>query len=872
MLISSTQIPNKSKVSLENGIVRLNLTLNDYPKATIVQYVPSGTGFPAAGNLRAIGPFEMECENVSIKTLPPIQGKSICVDEVTYEYIHSGRRLMETSFNVKKLVDAVKGTASQKDNDYYYVMFSSVQGWVRDEYGIKCACTIPDFKVKLPRNPSTDESMTLREVADPVMELRQEIYKYNFDSVSNTSLGAGSYPSNPASDVTIAKGASDFYKNTILTWSKSTPKELKAIQNIKLIRLKNDDYILYEGDFNPHIAPPADDIPKDLSPVIDIGGITKEFKITLYEFGQPSREISGSFGYAHAALELIDDPEKPNTETEAFLSAINGDASGSGNALQEIATSLISSRLGYPSLNASDTMIWRLISIKDKQYKYEKLDINVSTYARTKDGSVINFEIPDNLRPILNPNIEVLAEEITTGWELRRFQPEDPQKWTQGSVSAWLKLKAAIEAGAEISGEDKAIYNYLIYKAKCNLEQYLWRKVPIWERVVYSIEPYAEYYKDSQSVEWNIEYVQKNQLPQYANTNDTSEIAILYPDPDWVPGLFISARNRYSSSIGAMGNPNFNPFQKSYYEINPTTIFTGNETIEYTQYCIMPSDNTLSTVSSMYNRFVDLNGLADAVAEGSGLEGTVYKKHSWMTVNDYGLKTTPLTSVSTVSGSFPSESRSKLDRYTQYTSIKTVSDNSFKSQLINSNFSINEGRPPEAVTRKPFYKTEIGDSPDIYKNTITYISSTTPEIPGQRIDVVNVAQADTREEAVKAASFRLELAGISNSSGSYRGPLKDCNFKDIIGATALRNSKYIIKGVSYEIHFSDGQSFAQAPTITFGIREKLAASANTKPVLNSDTNTNTSAGAEVKPKVNVLGYTSPSLLTPSGYSRWGTLS
>lgn len=757
------------------GSIKVDGSLNDYPQLTIVEY---GVGLRADNIGSVTGAFGLTfvCDSCVIKKLPDsdpfksvkVYGKARIVEEKTSSYVHASKAVYEAPIKVRVFVEENRKSAVKVTDDSLYFPIGKLVPYARRYSGGPGTVNVPSFIVKLSRFPGEDETVTLKDLVDGKVMTMGKVYSFDGATLSFKTLGAGgAAPSEMVGDFSVGSAGIASYKDTLLTWDEDPIKEATD-KSISVVRLDGQEYITYEGDYNPHVPPPSRFVPRDLSPVADIGGITKEFKITKYKYGQPEEELEGVFGYAHAAIELVSDPARPNNSISAFLDAISGDPTGSGNALQEAAQSLFAEKLGIPSIDLGNNMVWRLISIKRKKYNFQNLNLDIKPKIKNKDGTFSDIIVPKEYEELLKSNIQVLTEEETTGWELRRFQPEDSKNWTAGSVKAWLELKTLKEAGEQIASGDPRIYNYMLYRAKCNLEQYLWRKIPIWERIRYAIEPYAKYYKDSAEIQWDVQYIPKNSLPQYKNSDDDTEVPVLFPDADWSPGLMITSKNRYSTSVAAMGNPNFNPFQQSYYEINPTTIISGSEEIERVQYGILPSKNTNKKIGSLFQNSVSIAALLSKASSDQGQTGTYYQTQPFTTVSDYGLASAAVPNVPvSVPGSFPTNtSGDTVDRYVSYSTIKSASDNSFKSQIATSQFFISEGRPPQALTRKPSYDTKITDNPSPYRDSVTYISSNSGNESGDYISSISIPGATNKAEAIAGAKFKLIIDQINASNGS----------------------------------------------------------------------------------------------------------
>jgi hypothetical protein len=602
---------------IQNGSIQCESSLNDYPRLTLIEYTNNvvtraiGSNFVFNNLVFTLESFSMDiCNQTNINNLNK---------EITYSYTHITKRLLEYPIFVKNFLTKNKNNYISKTTNSYYFNLSSIVAYINNYSALINAGNIlitNDFQVELSNNPSITDVITLKQIIDDKLTIFNLIYDFDNDTVSFKKLASSRViTSGIVSNITYAANTTNVatYKNTLLTWSKKDNYDTTNIAK-KYIQVKPSDYVTYEGDYNPHIAPPETRnnsiYPRDLSIMFDNSGETKTCKLTSYKWNQPYVEIIATWGYAHCALELVADPTYANTETDAIINQITGDIVNSGNAFQEVLSSIKANKLGYPDANAFDMpMVWRLISIKTTKYIYQSFNPQINPMLENSDGTLTPVTIPESYKQYLSSNMQVLVAEQTTGWELKRFATEDASKWTKGSISAWLNLSTIVDIQSQLTaganGLSKQQYNWLVYNAKVNLEQYLYRKVPIFERVDYVVEPYTKYYKDLDNIDWNVQYIPANQLN--TSSTDTTLMPVLFPDPNWEPNLMISAKSRLKTAIGLSGNPNYSPFARNYYGTNPIVITTGSEEYEFTKYAILPSKNTKPQLPLIYSEYATIS-------------------------------------------------------------------------------------------------------------------------------------------------------------------------------------------------------------------------------------------------------------------------
>lgn len=872
-----------SGVDLKNGIVRLDVSLNDYPRLTVTRY-GKNLKPDALGSIVVFQNLRFYCESSYLKTLPPSADISDdFADEVTSSYLHVARRVYEKPLRRRRKGNANAYKISRNFNFYNLDSFYNEASGEGNIYGASVEGLSASI-IRLSKEEDTEDNestTTLRALYEPRLKIRKQIWAFNQGKLYFKSLNAGSSSIRArdlVGDITTSISAVPTYRRTQLTWEEE-PLPEKNSRSVKVVKLDDDRFYTYEGDWNPHIRPPVNLTPRDLSANADMGGTTKQFKIVNYRYGQPDTEVEGVFGFAHAALELVSDPERPNDLTDFFLSSIKGDASTSGNAIHEIANAIVAENLGYPSINLSNQMEWRLISVKFKKYRYQTVPIQFPTpYVRDENGFLTPVTVPQEYNSFLsNLQVEVLIGEDTEGWELRRFATEDAKDWTKGSIAAWNKLRAAKEITPALSGADQNIANWLIMSEKLNLEQYLWRRIPIIEKVNYYVGAFADYYKDAEKIQWDVQYIPRNQVSQFAGSSDTTEIPVLFPSVDWVPELMVLSRTRFTSSIATMGNPNFNPFAPNLYETNPTTVTSGSEEYEHISYAILPSQNTKPDINKLNDKRVNLNTLVSIANSQQELEGTRYKPHPFMQLNDYGLPgKEPVINNIEVQGTYNTDASSPIDRFISYVTVKSSQGEGIKNNKTTSSYQLSEGRPPTATIRKPNYKEEIDDKKLVppYEDSKTFISSNIVNPGNEFIDSYNADGARNFVQAIRAAEFDLDLSQINASNSSVLVSFgKSLDFGSICGTSidiGVPGMTNIVKGVSYEVQYADGDSYVQPIQVQIGSYTPTQCTGNSIRVNNNRYTEErpSQATGELELNIDLGNYGTQNMVFPKEYSRW----
>lgn len=860
---------NIGELFIDNGYVTLSETLNDYPKLTVVEYSDTDPGVSTGSGYSQFG-MSFVLEGISIDECP-IPGFE---KQITYNYIHVSKRVLEYPINTYDFVQAKKGSAVKRKGDTLEFSIGSLIGWAAGKVGGSVAA--PSFTVELSKNPSPEEYVTVKQYVDEHNQMKGFVYMFSGAGAVCVPVGSGGVINGTiVSNFTLAKNAVPTYRHTALSWSKKQDYDDNPLAKKIYRKLDSNEYVLYDGSYKPHLPPGEDGtdgiLPRDLSIMVDNSGFTKNCKITKYKWGQPDVEISAVFGYANCALELVEDPEKPNAETNGVLAALSENVIDAGNAYQEVLSAIKTGKYGYPDdVEWANEPVWRLISIKETKYVYEPLKLNMSPVLKKEDGTLEPVTVPDDFKKFLFTNMELLVREESYGWELKRFAQEDPGAWSQGSIATWLALKTTIALKDKLQGGDaksKQLYNWMLYSAKVNLEQYLYRRIPLWERITYAVAPYSKFYKDLDEVDWEVQYVSKASLGQ--DDGDDTPVPVLFPDPNWSPALMLVARGRYKSSFGVSGNPQYNPFTRNYYGSNPVTLTTGSEEYEVTRYAVLPSKNTKPAVTELHSQYAHLEDVIGSMKDGMELEGTMFKEHDYMTVGDYGVigVETPDVSPDKVMGKYPSSNRDRDDQYITSTSLRVAQDQSFKSHITTENFVVGDGRPPNATLRKPVYEEQKQEDESPYKNSATYVTSSLSNGGIDIVSSVSVPGAKNIQEAVEGAKNQLMMSILTSGSSASAQLLWSTIQRSLINSRiSLPKGNWVIKSCTQTVQVSNNVCFPQPIQIEAGNHVIPGVSSKTIQIANEN---DKQQSVKVLLNANLpLELGSPVEDIPENFSRW----
>ena len=868
----------ESDGALANGSISLDETLNDYPTLTIVSQQEDTTKEVAAlGSVLTYKGLTFYLETLSINKVP-LNELSV-YEEITYVYSHVSKRVLEHPIRLRDFVEGKHSLEKGTKKDTYVVSIASLAAFASTQVPYGKVFTRP-YTTEISKNPSADETITLRSIIDDNRRIYGHVVLFSGDYAYTAKLATGAYiPSAIINNYTISRGLIPAYRNSVLTWDNvDRYDERNKLERKRFRRAKYVEYMTYEGDHNPQL-PPRDInfAPRDLSIMVDNSGLTKQCKITKYRYDQPDVEIEAVFGYAHCALELVADPSRPNNQTSIVTNLLSNDILTSGNAYQEVLGSIASGQYGYPDdANFVNPIVWRLISLKEKVYNYEPLNLVVSPRVK-QDGSYIDVKVAPGYARFKRSYAEVLISEETRGWELKRFASEDPTNWAKGSIQAWNQLVVAQQKQANISAgnfltEQELKYN--LYYAKILLEQYLFRRIPLYERIDYAIEPFSRYYTDADKIDWEVEILPRSEVT--GTSSSESEVAVLYPSPEWAPSLMVNSRSRYKTSVGLSGNPDYKLFSRNYYGSNPLTVTTGSEEFEYTKYGILPSKSTKKSLRNSYEEHTDITALLDSMTNQLTASGTHYTPHSYMTISDYGVKGIEIPEVNpySVVADLPSAKGKKEDRFVELTVLHNASDNSYKSKIATRTYSLNQGRPPNAVLRFPVFTER--DTPDEednngFEDTITLITSPGWRRSSQIIPSVSAGSAQNVQEAINVAKFDLEMEYLNANTVSAT-----LMFKPFFGRCISNNTTiidgvdgtWVVKRASHVTHYTDGVALVQPISIEAGLYTPATVISRTLPDASKD-DSNTDDKGDVTIEANLpkrfgISYDQ----VPDNFARW----
>ena len=829
-LANSAENPLRAVV----GTYTLNQELDQPPSLSAVIYVVTLGEIPNLGSDLTFGNYNFYLTNYSYKESPQVQkvGNISVKYEVSLSYAHVSKLFTEKGINTAKFVLAYGRSAQIIGEQFYRFPLAGLLSQVSLFTGINCPITGLSGFVNLPYRPANTDFFTLRPFLDERSILDAKVAVFSKSGIDYVDLGSGrAITAVPLTEITLSDNETPCYKNTLLNWNGGTNY---ALQNT-YVQVTDDEYVLYEGDSNPHLPPvevgDGSLVPRDLSVFVDNGGLSKQFKITLYKYGQPNSEITGTYGFSHSALELVSNPLAPLNLDYSILDRMQSNPAAQANAFGGLLKDLANSAMGMVGQNIfARPIVWRITSIKQTDFIYQNLDLNIKPQVKDANGNYVATTVPPQFNNLLKCYSQVLVAEQSEGWAIKRFANEDAANWSKGSIEAWIRLKYLLDIGSLVVNDPISLqYYYLsVYKAKCALESFLYRKIPITERVDYFIEPYSKYYKDGDRVDWNVEYIPKAQLPDVASTQDP--VAVLFPSPDWVPNLMVVAKSRYSISAGVSGNPEYNDQAASLWGKNPIYLTTGEEVYEHTRYMIRPSKTTKPNIDRIYETFNDLGGLLTSINQNQLYSGTFYRPFSYMNVPDNAVigngvlptidtnrviatqqKKNPDTipSYSTASN----DASFKDDSYSIYGTIRTVADASFKGNIQSSSFSTALGRPPSATVRKPINQLNPKQDKDGLKDSLTYITSNVRD--RNILSDITITGANNIQEAIKGATFKLHKdifdgASLSTSFTWTQNAIKPNSVFQYFG------QKWAAKSTTFTTQVINGGALNQPVSVTFG--------------------------------------------------------
>ena len=852
-LVSNLSNSAENPLQAVVGTYTLNQELNQPPSLSAVIYVATLDEIPDLGSDLMFGSYNFYLTNYSYKESPQVQkiGNVLVKYEVSFSYAHVSKLFTEKGINTAQFVLAYGSSAQIIGEQFYRFPFSGLLAQVSAFTGINCPITGLSGFVNLPYRPANTDFFTLRSFLDERAILDAKVAVFSPSGIDYVDLGSGrAVTSEPLTEITLTDNETPCYKNTLLNWNGGTNY---ALQNT-YVQVTDDEYVLYEGDSNPHLPPvevgDGTLVPRDLSVFVDNGGLSKQFKITLYKYGQPNSEISGTYGFSHSALELVSNPLAPINLDYSILDKMQSNPALQANALKGLLGNLVNQAMGMVGQNIfARPIVWRVTSIKQTNFIYQPLQLNIKPQVLDAYGNYVQVEIPQQYQNLLNCSSQVLIAEQTEGWTIKRFASEDAANWTQGSIQAYINLTFLLQIGNQIANDPISLqYYYLsVYKAKCKLESFLYRKIPITERVDYFIEPFSKYYKDGDKVDWNVEYIPKAQLPSSPSTQDP--VAVLFPSPDWVPNLMIVAKSRYSISAAVSGNPEYTDQAASLWGKNPIYLTTGEEVYEHTRYMIRPSKTTKPNIDQIYETFNDLGGLLTSISQNETYSGTYYRPFSYMNVPDDAVIGNGVLPTIDVTAVIPTQQKKdpsavpaystasndasfKDDSYSIYGTIRTVADASFKSNIQSSSFSTAQGRPPSATVRKPINQLNPVQDKNGLTDSLTYLTSNFRD--RNILSDVTITGAQNIQEAIKGATFKLEkdvfdAASLSTSFTWTQNAIKPNSVFQYFGQT------WAAKSSTFTTQIINGGVLTQPVNVTFGevVPVTLTSVSTTATALNS---------------------------------------
>jgi hypothetical protein len=397
-LSSSAENPLRAVV----GTYTLNQELDQPPSLSAVIYVVTLDEIPNLGSEITFGNYNFYLTNYSYKESPQVRKANNAATryDVSLSYAHVSKLFTEKGINTAKFVLAYGRSAQIIGEQFYRFSLASLLSQVALFTGINCPITGLSGFVNLPYRPANTDFFSLRSFLDERAILDAKVATYSASGIDYVDLGSGrSITTPPLTEITLSDNEIPCYKNTLLNWNGGTNY---GLQNT-YVQVTDDEYVLYEGDSNPHLPPvevgDGSLVPRDLSVFIDNGGLSKQFKITLYKYGQPQSEISGTYGFSHSALELVANPLAPINLDFSILNRMQSNPALQQNALKGLLGNLANQAMGMVGTGIfARPIVWRVTSIKQTDFVYQPLELDIKPQVLDRSGNYVKIEVPEQDR------------------------------------------------------------------------------------------------------------------------------------------------------------------------------------------------------------------------------------------------------------------------------------------------------------------------------------------------------------------------------------------------------------------------------------------------------------------------------------------
>lgn len=281
-----------------------------------------------------------------------------------------------------------------------------------------------------------------------------------------------------------------------------------------IFRLKNRRTETFEeGDDDPEIPPANTYVLRDFSSNFDETGPKKMIKTAKRVDGQMDSEKITTYGFAYLArqLQYADGEDLYDDDPDRFWVPI--EEKNTTYFYERAGSTTFSVRVQPPGDSANRSPVRFLVHPDYQQFA----EFNT-------DG--ISFR----------SNAEYLVRQVTTGWKLVRF----------------IKEPYTDSTSADVDADDPLLplFNFV--------------RIPFYAETLYALRSTRREFEDNENIAlpFRIEWTDYNSLPiliqsvfSRNDVTDDGRVAILYPDPNYIEPMFISAESSMSNSFDWRLNP-----------------------------------------------------------------------------------------------------------------------------------------------------------------------------------------------------------------------------------------------------------------------------------------------------------------------------
>ena len=849
--------------SLKNNFIgeaQVDYNIFDFPSFTLVEYSKSKEPNRPLGSTITLDGNVFTVDNITVSYLPnyiiqDIESNSNIKVEyaIVYKGTHITKRIVDFPINVRQLVQS---RSFKKTGQNYIISLEDIYKFAvfRSGYSGRINFLQGDSDFTIPTTAEGTEYLSLSNYLNDLRYLKNYYFVFSGNSMTFRQL------SNSVNFGYIPVGEYNLTKSDDPPCFNRSLLELNNYPEYKqdYVTLDDNTYALYAGDSNP-TEPPLEytEYPKNQS--IMYGGanaLTKSFKITVYQADSPIYEIDGTFGFAHALVELAGD--ELNSETQRvsdhpLVKAIKDNPEVYSNLGDQI-VNLIKfndaielqnlTTQGYEALQFAwkNKPVWKLVKCVVKDYIYipVKFDLDNLFSVVNDDGSLTKVELPEDFKKKFNSsNYSVLSRIVSTGYELRRFNDETLSgTGISSSVQAYNTFKNTsdaiankTQAGQNISQlRDIDAVNWI--SGRFLLESFLYRKVPIVECIDYGYAPFSLFYKDEQySDQFTTTLIRESDIK--SGGSDSKFLTVIIPDPNWKPTIMQLAEHTYKRSIAVQGNPNWKPTTRNYYASNPTVIYTGSEEENYISYQPLPSFNTTDIVQNNVTIFNTLSVLKGRLLNdidkpsiqfprlGLNALATASSDNYTITENFY---TSLSSSINQIPTDLPinlnKNINQEFDLYMVRTKTRTANNQGYKDGAQFENYEVVTGRPPELPTKKNTVDLRENRDPLYSKEFYHYLTS---DIQTKNV-VSNYSNSLTNNlDQLKKCATNYLIQEHLISGNTVRISIDPSTKIDIFytGAVEVAGNWKVISYTKKTTKFSNNFMFASATDVEFGDLKKI---------------------------------------------------